>query len=232
MNNSINKINAFQERELKSKIIALLVRTKKISKFSSEIIENKELRRSQLFQLDRLEGEAVQLLEQVNLEIGELLENEDNTTFEKYKETTYELKKLIQSQQVIATTLEKISSLIYFFYQGEISLEISYSMFETYVEQSNKIRLKLNNWHERQIQNLGIELDTNKIVKSGLEGAVSYVPSFFNNQWRYKELPLELHDEIINQSQGSNLQIDKPEDVFDSDVQIIVKDGKYYYLHE
>jgi hypothetical protein len=72
MNDSINKISDFQDREFKSRIMSLIARTEKYSAFSSEIIENNELRLRTLGTLESLEGDATELLGQVNIEITDI----------------------------------------------------------------------------------------------------------------------------------------------------------------
>ncbi|MCS5465282.1 hypothetical protein NWO25_16360 [Enterococcus lactis] len=72
MNKSISEIGDFQQREFKSKIFSLITRVGKISKFSSDILENDELRNRMLHSLDSIEGEVTQLLQQVNITIDDL----------------------------------------------------------------------------------------------------------------------------------------------------------------
>lgn len=67
INQNIDKIADFQEREFKSRILSLIAQVRTISSFSKEIIENDELRKRKLQTLDNLEGEAIKLLQQVNL---------------------------------------------------------------------------------------------------------------------------------------------------------------------
>ena len=69
MNEEISKIKNFQENEYKSKILALIVQVKRISTFQTEIIENYELRKSDINKLGHLEQKCIELLGQANLTI-------------------------------------------------------------------------------------------------------------------------------------------------------------------
>lgn len=85
LNHGISKIGEFQEREFKSRIMSLLPRVAKITKFSSEILASEELRTRKLQQLDSLEGEATQLLQQVNLAINELSRKNSEISYQRYQ---------------------------------------------------------------------------------------------------------------------------------------------------
>ena len=48
----------------------------------------------------------------------------------------------------------------------------------------------------------------------------------------YKKLEDGSGQKINAQTTQSQLMLNEPEDGYDKDVQIIIKDGKYYYLHD
>ena len=109
---------------------------------------------------------------------------------------------------------------------------MSYSIFNAYLKQSNQIRVTLEEWHKVQVESLGIDIQKNRISKKGIEGFFATIPGFVDDKWNYKELENGLVQKINAQKTKNQLMLNEPEDVFDKDVQIIIKDGKYYYLHE
>lgn len=65
---------------------------------------------------------------------------------------------------------------------------MSYSIFNAYLKQSNQIRASLEEWHEKQVESLGIDIDKNRISKKGIEGFFAAIPGFVDNNLNYKEL--------------------------------------------
>ncbi|HFU9602871.1 TPA: topoisomerase IV, partial [Streptococcus agalactiae] len=108
MNKSISEIGDFQQREFKSKIFSLITRVGKISKFSSDILENDELRNRMLHSLDSIEGEVTQLLQQVNITIDDLSTHNKQIDFKTYSEKINEFNKLVTYQKVLVSLLEEI----------------------------------------------------------------------------------------------------------------------------
>lgn len=144
MNDNINKISDFQDREFKSRIMSLIARTEKYSAFSTEIIENDELRLRTLGTLESLEGDTTE------------------------------------------------------------------------------------QWHDAQVEALKIDLDKNRKSKTWFAA----LPGIVNENWKYQSLSQGLAEKINNQSQTRPLSSGEPKAVFEEDVEIIIRDGKYFYLHD
>lgn len=232
MSKNVSKISDFQDREFKSRILSLIARVGKISNFSSEILESDDLRNCKLQTLDDLEGEGTQLLQQVNLTIDEIIKKNQKPDYREYQEKVDDFRVLTEYQQMLVSILEKISKLTYLLGKGQISYEMSYSIFNAYLKQSNQIRAALEGWHEKQVESLGIDIDKNRISKKGIEGFFAAIPGFVDDNLNYKELKNGLGQKINAQKSKNQLMLNEPEDVYGKDVQIIIKDGKYYYLHE
>lgn len=230
MNKSISEIGDFQQREFKSKIFSLIARVGKISKFSSEILENEELRSRKLHSLDNIEGEVTQLLQQVNITIDELSQSNEQIDFKSYSERIDEFNKLLGFQKVLVSLLEEIGKLMYSLNRGAVKAEMCYSMFNGYVNQSNGILAKLKLWHDNQTKSLGIEIDNHRIKKNGLEGVLGEVQGVFNKDWKYKPLDEKVEKKIISQSDSKKLEVAAPDEVLSKDVEIVAKDGKLFYL--
>lgn len=109
---------------------------------------------------------------------------------------------------------------------------MSYSIFNAYLEQSNQIRVALKLWHKKQVESHGIDVNKNRRSKKGIEGFFASIPGFIDDNLNYKGLEDGLGQKIDAQTTQSQLMANKPEEIYDKDVQIIIKDGKYHYLHE
>jgi hypothetical protein len=103
MNDSISRIGDFQEREFKSRILSLVARVGKISEFSSEILEDYETRSRKLIALEDLEGNATELLGQVNLTIADISDKNTNPPYKEYLERVDEFNMLVEYQNVLIT---------------------------------------------------------------------------------------------------------------------------------
>ncbi|MFZ2256802.1 MAG: topoisomerase IV [Clostridiaceae bacterium] len=227
MNKNISEIGDFQQREFKSKIFSLIARVGKISKFSSDILENDELRNRKLHSLDSIEGEVTQLLQQVNITIDEMSPNNVSLDFKMYSEKINELNTLLSYQKVLVSLLEEISKLMYSLNRGAVKAEMCYAMFNGYVIQSNESLSKLKMWHESQKKSLGIDIDNHRRKKHGLGGKVQ---GLFNKDWKYKLLDNNIEKKIISQTSKNKLEVPPPDEVLNNDLEIIAKDGKLYYL--
>lgn len=229
---SVNKISDFQEREFKSRIISLIALVGKISNFSSEILESNDLRNRKMHTLDDLEREGTQLLQQINLAIDEIIKKNQKPDYRDYQEKVDDLRLLLEYQHALMAVLGEISKLTYLLGKGENSIEMSYSLFNAYLEQSNQYRVKLEEWHKKQVELYGIDVNKNRRSKKGIEGFFASIPGSINDNLNYKKLEDGIGQKIDAQTAQSQFMINKPEEVFDKDVQIIIKDGKYFYLHE
>ena len=109
---------------------------------------------------------------------------------------------------------------------------MSFSLFNKYLEQSVQTRNSLEQWHDRQVKSLCIDLEKNRISKTGIAGFFGAIPGFVDEKWKYHELEQGLAQKINTQTKPKPQALNKPREVYDEDVQIIIKDGKYYYLHE
>lgn len=103
-------------------------------------------------------------------------------------------------------------------------------MFNKYFEESVHIRNKLELWHENQVRALHIDLNNNRISKSGFKGVVSAIPGLLDDNWNYKELEKGLAEKISTQVTGKLKIPDESVEVYDNDVDIVIKNDKYYYL--
>jgi len=229
INKNINVIGNYQQREFKSRIMALINNVEEISSFSSEILVNPELRQRELHQLNGYKNDTVQLLEQVNITIQEET-TENITKIQEYQSKVNEFDKLLGYQKILTAILEEISKLTYTLNLGEVSIEKCFSSYNNLLNHSNDSRKLVPNWHLSNVKKLGIELDKNRFKMQGIEGIVAKPLSLVDKKWDYKKLESNLKNKIIDQSQNKQSAMNRLDELFDEDVQLIIKDGKYYYI--
>jgi hypothetical protein len=232
MNKNISKISDFQDREFKSRILSLLSRVGEISQFSSEIMEQDEQRSIKLNTLENLKGIATELLGQVNITIADTFQRCPNPDYEEYLVKVDDFNILVVYQNILVTVLEEISKLTYLLGKGGISSDMSYALFNNFLEQSIQTRNSLEQWHDRQVKSLCIDLDKNRISKTGVAWLFGAIPGFVDDKWKYKELQQGLVEKINTQTTPRPKALHEREEIYDEDVQIIIKEGKYYFLHE
>ena len=232
MTKSIDKIGNFQDREFKSRILSVLTLVGEISQFSSEIMENDEQRNLKLAALENLKATATELLGQVNITISDIAQKTQRPDFKEYQFKVDDFQKLLRYQNALITTLEEISKLTYLLGKGSISTERSYSTFNKYLKQSVQTRNLLGQWHDSQSNSLRIDLEKERITKAGFKAVVSAIPSLFDDKFKYNELSQSLVSEISTQIKNIPERLVEPKQIYDDDVEIIIKEGKFYYLNE
>jgi hypothetical protein len=104
-------------------------------------------------------------------------------------------------------------------------------VFNKFLEQSVQTRNALEEWHQNQVKSLAIDLDKKRISKSGVEGFFAAIPEIVVGDWKYKRLDDSLVQKMTTQSESATSVPTRISDVYDNDVEIVIKDGKYYYLH-
>lgn len=232
MTKSIDKIGDYQDREFKSRILSVITLVGEISQFSSEIMENDEQRNLKLAALENLKATATELLGQVNITISDIAQKTPKPDYKEYQSKVDDFQKLVGYQNALVTVLEEISKLTYLLGKGSISTERSYSSFNKYLELSVRTRTLLEKWHDMQVKALRIDLEKERITKAGFEAVVSAIPGLIDDKFKYNELSESLIKEISTQTKNIPESPAEPKQVYDNDLEIIIKDGKYYYLHE
>lgn len=224
----IKSIGNFQQQEFKSKILALINNIEEISKFSSEILDNDELRKRELLQLSTYKNDAVQLLGQVNITI-QGLSNELIMNIQEYQVKVEDLDKLLRYQDILSKILEEISKLSYTLNLGKVSIEKCYSSYNSMVINSNDVRNHLRVWHQENHEKIGIELDNHRFKKKGVESIITKPLSLIDEKWDYKKLESKLISKIVKQTQCEEVVYNIQDEFFDKEVELIIDNGQYYY---
>ncbi|MCK1202513.1 hypothetical protein MXZ84_07560 [Streptococcus uberis] len=188
-------------------------------------MDNDEIRFNAINSLNRYEDEVVVLLQQANITINDLTNQVKIKSLEDYQGIVTELNVYTNYQKYLILTLEEISRLSYILHKGMVDEEMSFSIYKTYFEQTIETRNKLIEWHKNQSIKLNILLSENKIEKGSFGKFLGTV----NINWRYKELPPGMQNIIVSQMEEiQNPQYDNSM-LLKNDVEIIIKDGEYYY---
>lgn len=228
----ISLINDFQDNEFMSKVFALVSQIKIMSEFQMEIMDNYELRISELAKLDTLEHECIELLGQANKTITDFTMKKTEA-YEEYHNTFIEIQKWTIYQKTLLEVLYKIAELKFALHLGDASMQYCSSLLNTYSEQTKKTCTLLSSWHQKQIKAYDIRLDMLNRKREGIDGVIHKIPALFNEEHSYRPISKDIVDTIENQMKT----LKKPElsiesKLSESDVKMIVKGGKVYYLPE
>lgn len=232
ISNEISKIQNFLDNEYRSKVSSLVAYIKKIIDFQIEIFENDELRLSEIVQLNRLEEKCTELLGQANFTLVDFTK-ERNLDYKEYEKILGTVQNQFMYQKVLMDIMYKISDLKYTLHFGSISREQCNALLLTYTKQNNEIQTLLTTWHKNIVERLGIDIEKGYRKRSGLDGAFHSFIGFIadDNNYNFKSMEKKTVDIIKAQMLGHNQNylIDTSE-LYNEDVQLIVKNGKIYYL--
>jgi hypothetical protein len=230
INGSLDAIADRLDAELSSTVQSELALVSEISKFRAEIMESPQERNRRLISLDAHKVRVAQALGQVNIlieqETKRFQAKQGSKGVKSYQDVVHRLQVLAQQQAILISLLREISNLTYVLGLGEVSLEASSSVFKGYLATSKDVRERLGVWHSKQIEALKIDLDGNRAQKGLIEG----IPGLVVERWKYLSTDAGLDDEIESQSSLESGVKDSVPEVFDKDVEVIMKDGKYFYV--
>ena len=229
---SLNAISEFQHTEYRSKAQALIERIARIVIYWNEVRSSSEVRQRTLINLDSLETECLVLLGQAT-ETIEGFTRKRILDFTKYCEATAELQNWIEYQDKLLAVLYHISELKYSLGMGTVSKDFCTASFHNYLPRATKARRALRGWHEEQIKKLKIDVETSSKKRKGLSAAVHFLPALVKKEQNNSKIPEPISDMIKDQLTGGvSAQVPVMGDIFNSDVELIVRGGKVYYFRE
>lgn len=231
INDGISKISDFQDNEYRSRVFSLIAHVKKISDFQVEILTNDELRLSKIAQLDGLEEECTQLLGQANLTIADYTKKADYE-FNDYEKGLKKAHDWYLYQQSLLDILYKISDLRYALHLGNVSREQCSALLPIYSNQVVETQDRLTAWHQKNKENLDIDIDGIRRRRDGFDKIIHFIPGLIKDEHNFKELEANTVNMIRNQVSGNNREYQNRSELYQKDVQLISKDGKIYYLPE
>lgn len=230
ISDGIEKIASFQDNEYKSRVFALVTQVKKIASFQVEILDNDDLRSGEIAHLNELEDECIQLLGQANLMVADFAKKKD-LDYEAYEKQLQSAQNWYVYQQTLLDVLYKIADLKYTLHFGNVSRDQCGALLPTYTKQVSDAQGILAGWHEDTVKRLGVDISETKRKRSGLDGAVHWIPGLFDDKHNYRAISERTADMIEVQLAGQeSVHRAEKRELYSEDVQIISKDGKLYYL--
>lgn len=210
----------------------MVAQVKKISSYQAEIIENDELRIAELRTINQLEQQCIELLGQANLTLSNF-SKAGNLKYNQYTEKLEKIKDWKFYQDTLTKVLGKISELRHVLHLGTMSKEHSGALFIKYMEQSKEASTLLNIWHDDQLEKLQINPDDSVRKRMGWDNILYKPLSVFNEEKGYRPLEENVVQilAVLNHKPNADNYL-KTTDLYQKDVRIIAKKGKYYYLPE
>lgn len=227
--NGISKVSDFQDNEYRSRIFALVSHVKKIAAFQTEIIENDELRFSKIAQLDSLEEECTKLLGQSNLTLAGFA-NKSDLDYEAYERELHTAQNWFIYQTTLLEILCRISDLRYALHLGTVSREHCIALLPTYIQQVAQTQARLTKWHKETIERLSVDTTEARRKRDGLDQAIHFIPGLFDDAANFRPISKSTVNMINSQSIGNTKPYLDESELYVQDVQLIVKDGKVFYL--
>lgn len=228
--NGVSTIIAFQSDEYTSKVSVLIKDIQHTISFQSDILNNPDLRKNQIIQLNSLEEKCKELLEQANLSLKRSI----SLNIQDYSSYESELTKIHNwhlYQKHLLNALFEILNLKFTFNFGKPSIEFYFSTYSDFLNEVRETQQHLKEWHIAVQKYLGIELESERIKRTGLDGIIHKAPGMFNDDWNYRSIPHNITSLIQSQTTAYLPNFETPStNLFAEDVRLISKDGKLYYL--
>lgn len=232
ISDGISKIADFQDNEYRSKVFGLVAQVKTITSFQVEILQNDELRDSKISQLNSLEQECIELLGLANLTLAGYAKKE-GLDYKAYEKELHEAQNWYMYQKTLLDVLYKISDLRYALHFGTVSREQCTALLPTYIKQVADVQEKLSEWHQNTAKCLSIDTSETRRKRDHLDGVIHFLPGLFNDDFNFRSISKDTASMIQVQAIGyvGTHPYDES-NLYQEDVQLIVKNGKVYYLPE
>lgn len=230
INAGITKISDFQDDEYKSKVFALVAQIQKVAKFQVDILDNDELRLSEIDNLNRWEQECIQLLGQANITITGFSKKKD-LDYEEYEKELTEVQNWFLYQKTLMEVMMKIAELRHTLHLGVVSREQCGALLPTYSKQVQAALEQLSTWHQAQVKKFEINVDEGSRKRLGLDGALHFIPGLIKEEKKFCSISDNTVKKIVAQTNGyATPQNIDAIDLFQEDVRLIAKEGKVYYF--
>lgn len=225
INTQIHEISQFLDDEYRSKVIVLGMEIQQISNFQLEIFDKPEVRNRELDHLRRLGYECAQLLEQANLSLSRVSASKIGPKdYETYSRLVSEAGKWCEYQEILLKLLCKISEMIYALYQGDVSVNYSYSVFEPHYKQATLVSANLDEWEEKSAKICGVDYEKGRRRRGGIWSFFGFIYDDLN----YKKIEAKTLNDRNRIKENPNEIVRT--DLYSQDVRIIVQGNKLYYL--
>ena len=225
----ISKVIDFLDIQYKSKVASLMETVYGISRFQMSSIENEEIRGRELDNIQILRGTCQELLNQAEATL-EAMTSKNCPTYDDYEKTVKEIGRWSQYQTILVKLLYQIDILDFALHLGLKSKEQCFGSFTLHTSKIESIHTQLVSWHNCQCETLKIDLTESRRKHTGFLALLEKPISWIHDDWNYKAVGSQTVEMIKGQTTETKNITYSDDNLFNEDVQIIVKDGKYYYL--
>jgi len=229
INLNLSKVIDFLDIEYRSEVASLMESVHNISKFQFSSVDNRELRRHELNNIQELRKDCQKLLFQAETTL-EKMTSKTYSNFDNYESTVKEIDNWNQYQMILIKLLYEINILDFTFNLGIKPKEQCFGSFSKHTEKTKELHDQLNEWHEKQCKVLGIDLNECRRKHTGVLKLLNKPIGAINDKWNYKKIDEKTIQMIKDQTAKVSEITYSSENLFDDDVVIIAKKGKYYYL--
>ncbi len=225
----ISRIVDFLDIQYKSQVASLMESIYNISKFQISSIENEELRCRELDNIQLLRCKCQELLNQAETTLETLI-SRNCSTYVDYEKTVKDIGKWSQYQTILVKLLYQINMLDFTLHMGIKSKEQCFGSFTLHTSKIEFIHTRLVGWHKTQCEALQIDLAESRRKHTGILALLEKPISWINDDWNYQEIGDQMVKLINGQTADITTISYTADNLFNEDVQIIAKDGKYFYL--
>jgi len=229
INHNLSKVIDFLDIEYRSEVASLMESVYNISKFQFSSVNNEELRARELSNIQELKKDCQKLLYQAETTLEKMI-SKTYSNFDNYESTVKEIDNWNQYQMILVKLLYEINILDFTFNLGIKSKEQCFGSFSKHTEKIKELHDQLDEWHEKQCNVLKIDINECRRKHTGVLGLLNKPISVINDKWNYKKVDEKTIQMIKDQTAKVSEITYSSENLFDDDVVIIAKKGKYYYL--
>lgn len=227
---SLSRVNEYLDIQYRSRVASLIESVFNVTKYEFSSIENDDLRRQEIDKIQDYREKCQELLYEAETHLEILTENNGADSYEAYEKKIGEIEYWSRYQNILVKLLYQIDMLDFTLQLGVKSKEQCFGSFHTHTDKVESIHKRLVKWHKIESKTLKINLDEGRRKHTGVLALLEKPLSKINDDWNYKTIGKETLKTIKSQT-AELLPISYTDDnLFDKDVTIIAKDGKYFYL--
>lgn len=229
ISDSLSRVIDFLDVQYKSEVASLMESVYNISRFQISSIENEELRSRELDNIQELRKDCQRLLNQAETTI-ETLTSKTYSSYSEYESKIKEIEKWNQYQMVLVKLLYQLNILDFTLHLGIKSKEQCFGSFSLHTTKIETLHTRLVDWHKNQCEVLKIDLDESRRKHTGVLGWLEKPISWINDDWNYEKVGTQTVRMIKGQTADVGEITYTSDNLFEEDVEIIARNGKYYYL--
>lgn len=229
ISDSLSRVIDFLDVKYKSEVASLMESVYNISRFQISSIENEELRSRELDNIQELRKDCQRLLNQTETTI-ETLTSKTYSSYDEYERKVKEIEKWNQYQMILIKLLYQLNILDFTLHLGIKSKEHCFGSFTLHTTKIETLHTRLVGWHKNQCEVLKIDIDESRRKHTGVLGWLEKPISWINDDWNYEKV----RTQTVRMIKGQTAEIGEitytSDNLFEENVEIIARNGKYYYL--